>query len=138
MIKARGLSDPRPSSGMPCFSMKSSNVARGIRRSLLPGIRYPSSRPESNHLETVRGATLQILATSPVVSTSLVLAIVSANLPPRLFLLDRAFSLMLESAFDAANLVKTQRIRAIALAGLFIGPSGSAHFIAHPDLIVDS
>src|SRR5205085_674976 len=37
------------------------------RRSWEPGIRYPRSRPESNHLLTVRGATLQILATCPVV-----------------------------------------------------------------------
>ncbi len=43
--------------------------SRGIRRSCDPGIRYPLSRPESNHLETVRGATLQILATCPVVKT---------------------------------------------------------------------
>src|SRR4029077_12882890 len=42
-----------------------------MRRSLLPGMRYPCSAPESNHLLTVRGATLQILATSPVVRTSL-------------------------------------------------------------------
>src|SRR6476469_6330314 len=41
-----------------------------MRRSLLPGMRYPRSAPESNHLLTVRGATLQILATSPVVRTS--------------------------------------------------------------------
>src|SRR5947209_6527350 len=44
-----------------------------MRRSLLPGMRYPCRAPESNHLLTVRGATLQILATSPVVSTSLTL-----------------------------------------------------------------
>lgn len=30
-------------------------------------MRYPRSRPLSNHLLTVRGATLQILATWPVV-----------------------------------------------------------------------
>src|SRR6185437_14384857 len=33
-------------------------------------MRYPRSCPESNHLLTVRGATLQILATSPVVRIS--------------------------------------------------------------------
>src|SRR5436190_20892291 len=43
--------------------------SRGIRRSCEPGIRYPRRRPESNHLLTVRGATLQILATCPVVKT---------------------------------------------------------------------
>src|SRR5688572_14862389 len=32
-------------------------------------MRYPRKRPESNHLLTVRGATLQILATCPVVKT---------------------------------------------------------------------
>src|SRR5436305_12570819 len=47
-----------------------------MRRSLLPGMRYPRSAPESNHLLTVRGATLQILATSPVVRTSFTLAVV--------------------------------------------------------------
>src|SRR3982751_2858878 len=44
-----------------------------MRRSFDPGMRYPCSAPESNHLLTVRGATLQILATSPVVSTSFIL-----------------------------------------------------------------
>src|ERR1700722_5696331 len=34
-------------------------------------MRYPCRAPLSNHLLTVRGATLQILATSPVVRTSL-------------------------------------------------------------------
>src|SRR5438128_387477 len=43
--------------------------SRGIRRSCEPGMRYPFRRPESNHLLTVRGATLQILATCPVVKT---------------------------------------------------------------------
>src|SRR5438552_10838321 len=47
-----------------------------MRRSLEPGMRYPCSAPESNHLLTVRGATLQILATSPVVKTSLTLLVV--------------------------------------------------------------
>src|SRR3954468_19434450 len=46
-----------------------------MRRSLLPGIRYPWRAPESNHLLTVRGATLQILATSPVVRTSFTLVV---------------------------------------------------------------
>src|ERR1700727_736960 len=32
-------------------------------------MRYPRKRPESNHLLTVRGATLQIFATCPVVNT---------------------------------------------------------------------
>ena len=41
--------------------------SRGILRSCEPGMRYPRKRPESNHLLTVRGATLQILATCPVV-----------------------------------------------------------------------
>src|SRR3954467_10790723 len=41
----------------------------------LPGMREPGSAPESNHLLTVRGATLQILATSPVVRTSLTLVL---------------------------------------------------------------
>src|SRR5262249_3152899 len=45
------------------------SCSRGIRRSWLPGIRYPRSRPLSNHLDTVRGATLQIFATWPVVNT---------------------------------------------------------------------
>src|SRR5688572_30735034 len=40
-----------------------------MRRSWEPGIRYPRKRPESNHLLTVRGATLQIFATWPVVKT---------------------------------------------------------------------
>src|SRR4029079_3134176 len=40
-----------------------------MRRSCEPGMRYPRKRPESNHLLTVRGATLQILATCPVVKT---------------------------------------------------------------------
>src|SRR5688572_31997656 len=40
-----------------------------MRRSWEPGIRYPRKRPESNHLLTVRGATLQIFATWPVVNT---------------------------------------------------------------------
>src|SRR5438105_15582423 len=44
-----------------------------MRRSLEPGMRYPRRAPESNHLLTVRGATLQILATSPVVRTSFTL-----------------------------------------------------------------
>jgi hypothetical protein len=39
------------------------SCSRGMRRSWLPGMRYPLSRPLSNHLLTVRGATLQILAT---------------------------------------------------------------------------
>src|SRR5206468_10568495 len=47
-----------------------------MRRSFEPGMRYPRSAPESNHLLTVRGATLQILATSPVVKTSLTLLLV--------------------------------------------------------------
>src|SRR6476661_5755004 len=46
-----------------------------MRRSLLPGMRYPCRAPESNHLLTVRGATLQILATSPVVRTSFTLVV---------------------------------------------------------------
>src|SRR4029079_3738807 len=40
-----------------------------MRRSCEPGMRYPRKRPESNHLLTVRGATLQIFATCPVVKT---------------------------------------------------------------------
>src|SRR3954468_5920218 len=40
-----------------------------MRRSCEPGIRYPRKRPESNHLLTVRGATLHIFATWPVVNT---------------------------------------------------------------------
>ena len=40
-----------------------------MRRSCDPGMRYPLSLPESNHLLTVRGATLQIFATWPVVNT---------------------------------------------------------------------
>src|ERR1700761_2602403 len=47
-----------------------------MRRSLDPGMRYPCRAPESTHLLTVRGATLQILATSPVVSTSFTLVVV--------------------------------------------------------------
>src|SRR6266702_3420906 len=47
-----------------------------MRRSLLPGMRYPRNAPESNHLLTVRGATLQILATSPVVRTSFTLLLI--------------------------------------------------------------
>src|SRR6266550_4501977 len=47
-----------------------------MRRSFEPGMRYPRSAPESNHLLTVRGATLQILATSPVVRTSFTFAVV--------------------------------------------------------------
>src|SRR5271155_746862 len=53
-----------------------------MRRSLLPGMRYPCRAPESNHLLTVRGATLQILATSPVVRTSLTFVALIAFLPP--------------------------------------------------------
>lgn len=37
----------------------------------------PLEEPESNHLETVRGATLQIFATSPVVRTSFSMGIFS-------------------------------------------------------------
>ena len=44
-------------------------LQKSLRRSWDPGIRYPFRRPESNHLLTVRGATLQILATCPVVKT---------------------------------------------------------------------
>src|SRR5262249_27747003 len=57
--------------GMPCSLRNRMRCSRGIRRSWLPGMRYPFSRPESNHLLTVRGATLQILATWPVVNTFL-------------------------------------------------------------------
>src|SRR6266581_222342 len=53
-----------------------------MRRSLLPGMRYPRKAPESNHLLTVRGATLQILATSPVVRTSLTLVALIVHLSP--------------------------------------------------------
>src|SRR5580658_3678039 len=35
-------------------------------------MRYPCSAPESNHLLTVRGATLQIFATCPVVKIVLI------------------------------------------------------------------
>src|ERR1700759_347285 len=45
-----------------------------MRRSCEPGMRYPRSRPESNHLLTVRGATLQIFATCPVVNTFFIAA----------------------------------------------------------------
>src|SRR6516162_1926568 len=54
---------------MPCSLRNRMRCSRGIRRSWLPGMRYPRSRPESNHLLTVRGATLQIFATWPVVKT---------------------------------------------------------------------
>src|SRR5512135_478681 len=54
---------------MPCSLRNRSRCSRGIRRSCEPGIRYPRKRPESNHLLTVRGATLQIFATWPVVNT---------------------------------------------------------------------
>ena len=40
------------------------SCSRGIRRSWLPGMRYPRSWPVSNHFETVRGATRQIRATN--------------------------------------------------------------------------
>src|SRR5215831_1516566 len=62
--------------GMPWARMNLISSETGIRRSFEPGIRYPRSEPESNHLETVRGATLQILATSPVVKTSFSIGIV--------------------------------------------------------------
>ena len=55
------------------MNLMSSEV--GILRSLEPGIRYPLSRPESNHFVTVRGATLQICATWPVVKTSFLFCI---------------------------------------------------------------
>src|SRR4051794_27694875 len=54
---------------MPCSLRKRSRCSRGIRRSCEPGMRYPRKRPESNHLLTVRGATLHIFATWPVVNT---------------------------------------------------------------------
>src|SRR5438874_6151333 len=54
---------------MPCSFKNRIKYSRGIRRSWEPGMRYPRRRPESNHLLTVRGATLQILATCPVVKT---------------------------------------------------------------------
>src|SRR3954452_19966966 len=54
---------------MLCSLRNRSRCSRGIRRSCEPGMRYPRKRPESNHLLTVRGATLQIFATWPVVNT---------------------------------------------------------------------
>ena len=66
--------------GILLVSMKRFNSAMGIRRSLLPGMRYPFSRPVSNHFWAVRGATLQILATSPVVRTFFPFAIIFALL----------------------------------------------------------
>src|SRR3954449_9423791 len=54
---------------MPCSLRNRRRCSRGIRRSCEPGILYPRKRPESNHLLTVRGATLQIFATWPVVKT---------------------------------------------------------------------
>jgi len=55
--------------GIPFSRRNWIRYSLGTRRSWLPGIRYPFSRPESNHLETVLGATLQILAIWPVVKT---------------------------------------------------------------------
>src|SRR6187431_690480 len=62
-------SSSRSPRGIPCSFKNLIRYSRGIRRSCEPGMRYPLSRPESNHLLTVRGATLQILATCPVVKT---------------------------------------------------------------------
>ena len=51
--------------------MNRTSSEKGIRRSLLPGIRYPLNWPLSNHLHTVRGATWQTFDTWPVVNTYL-------------------------------------------------------------------
>ena len=61
--------------GIPYSFINRTNSAIGIRLSRLPGIRYPFNSPPSNHFPTVRLATLQTSATSPVVNTFLPFAI---------------------------------------------------------------
>lgn len=55
------------SCGKLCSFRKLIRFSCGILLSWLPGMRYPFSRPSSNHLLTVRGATWVILAIWPVV-----------------------------------------------------------------------
>jgi len=75
-MPSRGSSAPSTNSliryddiGISFALIKQTSSLIGTLRSLLPGMRYPFSWPPSNHFVAVREATLQIRATSPIVST---------------------------------------------------------------------
>jgi hypothetical protein len=58
--------------GTPFCCMNVTSDVRLIRRSCDPGMRKPSRNPLSTHFVTVRGATLQSFATSPVVNSAFI------------------------------------------------------------------
>src|SRR3954464_15502173 len=105
--------------------MKRMSWFSGMRRSLEPGMRYPCRAPESNHLETVRGATLQILATSPVVRTSLTLVVELMAFSPGSPELALWSALNANSVAGPACVVRALRMGGPLYAGntLYIGSS---------------
>ena len=62
-------SSSKSSKGIPCSLRNRIRYSCGIRRFRDPGIRYPLSRPESNHLTTALRFILHLFATSLVLKT---------------------------------------------------------------------